>query len=644
MKNYKAKNSRIRLALKAALVFSLSAAFFLTVYQYDNKYTAQGPKAKNGILTLDKEALESHPVLFLVDGWEYYGGRLLAPSDFIDNPPVPDQYMFIGKFGGFEKWNGGVPHGCASYRLNIRIPVPADTYLLELPEIFSAYRLYVNGKQVMQMGEPQQEGYRPETGNRTVSIEAAGNIEILFAVSDYSHLYSGMVYPPAFGQPDAVSALLSARLVFRSLLCAAALTTGLLSVTVGLLSRRNTLTLVFGFLCLFFMCYVSYPITRTLFSGNRLCYAIENISFCAMLGTTMLAVMEMSGLPKKWGLPFAGFGGLMCAASAFLYMLLPIGNLDMMLAYSFLVSAYEWITAGFIAAAVLYAIKGGGVRITPLLYGVVVFVCALLADRLLAVHEPILTGWFIELASFGLVVCIGLVTVQEVAARYLESAVMTERAGSMERLYRSQLTHFQALRGEMEQVKTMRHDMRHHLTLMDEYVSSGQFAKLTEYIKDYRIASTGGELAEYCPIHVINTLTHHYYTLARQNHISLDIRCDLKGLADPGRTSMSDSDLCCLYANLMENAVEACLRIQEGKRTIRIAVFRTGEDRLYIRVWNSAENVRRFKGGFLSSKKEMQTGYGLLSIKSIAGKYNGEAEFGWNEDKREFESKVTLMA
>lgn len=644
MENHEARDARIGLILKVAVVFALAAAVFLTVYQYDNKYTAQGPQARNGVLTLNDEALAESPVLFLVDGWEYYSGRLLTPADFGGSPPIPDQYLFIGQFGGFEKWNDGSPHGSASYRMTIKLPEQPNTYLLELPEIFSAYRLYVNGRQIMQMGEPEKDGYRPQTGNRSVNIEARGRIEILFAVSDYTHLYSGMVYPPAFGRPDAVSGLLSARLVFRSLLCAVALTIGLLAVMVGFLGRRSTLAMPFGLLCLFFLGYISYPVTRTLLLGSRLCYAMENISFCAMLGVSMLVAMRVSGLPKKWGLPFAGFGGLMCTVSALVHFLLPLGSLNMMRAYSWLVSAYEWLTAGFIAAAIWYAIRQGTARIAPLLYGEGIFVCALLADRLLPVHEPILTGWFIELASFALVLCIGAVTGLEVAARYRESTVMTERADSMERLYQSQLSHIQTLRKETAQAKTLRHDLRHHLTLMDEYVLGGQYDKLKEYIKEYRTASADRELPEYCPIDIINTLTHHYHAVAQQNRIHLDIRCNLKAAAEPDHTGMSDSDLCCLYANLMENAVEACQRIQNGERAIRVAVFRTAADTLHIRVWNSAENVRRAGRRFLSSKKEVQSGYGLLSVEAIARKYGGKAEFSWHSDRQEFESKVTVTA
>lgn len=644
MENSLKKNDQLVLILKIVMVFVVSAALFLIVYKYDNKYTAQSPKAMNGVLILNNKELVSMPVVFLIDGWEYYHGKLLAPTDFDNNAPVPDQYIFIGQFGGFEKWNNGNPHGSASYRLNIQIPDEPSTYLLELPEIFSAYKLYINGKQVMQMGNPIKEHYQPKTANKSISIEAGGIIEILFAVSDYSHLYSGIVYPPAFGNPDAVSNILSSRIVFRSFLCSVALTIGLLSIMIGLMSHKNSLTLLFGFLCLFFVGYISYPITQTFFSGFRILYTLENLSFCVMLAIIILISINISKLPKRFSIPFLVLCGIMCASSVILHLLLPIGNLKIMMSYSWMISAYEWISAGFILFTIFYAIKKGIEHLTPILYGIVILICALIADRLLPVHEPIFTGWFIELASFALVLCIGLVIGYEVTRQYRENAVITERANSMERLYKSQLTYLETLKQRIDETKIMRHDIRHHLTVMDKYLHNKRYDKLEEYIKQYHIISTENDLAEYCPIDIINTLTHHYHTLAQQNNIHLDIRCNLKGMTDPSYTKMTDLDLCSLYANLLENAMESCKRAKISYKFIRIAIFRTAKSGLHIYIWNSAENIRQSGKTFLSSKKENQTGYGLTSVENIAKKYDGKAKFHWYKDRNEFETKVTVMA
>lgn len=646
MEERKTVNSRIQLLLQAAVIFSLAAALFLTAYQYDNKYTAQGPKARDGILALNRDSLAAHPVFFLVDGWEYYANRLLTPKDFENSPPTPDQYLFIGRFGGFETWNDGNPHGSASYRLRIQIPEETRTYTLELPEVFSAYRLYINGKQAAQMGEPDPEQYRPEIGNRTISIEASGELELLFAVSDYSHIYSGMVYPPAFGEPDAAANLLNARLFFRSVLCAAALTAGLLSALISLLSRKNALAALYGILCLLLVGYTCYPITRTFFAGYQPQYVIEHVSFCAMLTVVMLLTQTVCRVKSKWNLCFLCFGGLMCLAAAMGPFLWRTGNLPIMLVYSRLVSAYQWSTAIFITAAAVSGALNDAVRAKPLLYGILIFDAALVMDRLLPLHEPIVTGWFIELAGFLLVASIGIAVGQEVAARYRDTAILTERAISMERLYQRQQSYYTVLKQEMEDSKKMRHDIRHHFTMIHSFIQNGQYDKLSGYVSEYQAASLQGEAKEYCPIDVINVLSHHYDAFAAQNRIHLDIRYDLSAAGDDqGHVNMSDADLCCLFSNLMENAVEACLRLKTGRRNIRVAIVRPGPDSLIIRIWNSTDgDIKQNGDSFLSSKEPGRQGYGLMSIRSIAEKYEGNSSFCWNRADREFESKITVMA
>ena len=180
-------------------VIVFSVALFLLSYRFDNKYTRPGPQPENGLLMLDDETINDHPLVFLIQGWEFFRGRLLSPEDFMVYQQ-PDEHVYIGQYGGFEGGNPErSPHGSATYRLNILIPEDPATYTLELPEIFSAYILYINGVKAEQFGNPDPVSYHPQTGISSVSFLARERVEIILAVSDFSHMYSGMVHPPAFG-------------------------------------------------------------------------------------------------------------------------------------------------------------------------------------------------------------------------------------------------------------------------------------------------------------------------------------------------------------------------------------------------------------------------------------------------------------
>ena len=103
-----------------------------------------------------------------------------------------------------------------------------------------------------------------------------------------------------------------------------------------------------------------------------------------------------------------------------------------MMTYSTLISAYEWITAVFITVVSVCAVLKNAVHAKALFYGILIFDTALVMDRLLPLHEPIMTGWFVELAGFALILSLGIVIGQEVAAQYRETAVLTERANRVE--------------------------------------------------------------------------------------------------------------------------------------------------------------------------------------------------------------------
>jgi len=633
------RESIISYAAILLAVCSLSVFAFLFAYYKDNKYTVRQPQGKDGVLRLDDAALKANPVIFLISGWEYYGGRLLSPGDFALNAPRPDQYIYIGQYGGFEAGDPGAsPHGSATYRLSIITPARPREYTLELPEIFSAYRAYINGDAVIQMGDPDPASYHPRTGNRSVTFQAGGRVEIIIAASDFSRLYSGMTYPPSFGEPESIANLISSRLVIRGAVCAVALTIALLSSLIGLLSRDG-LTALYSLLCFFFIGYVSYPLIQTYGAGYQPFYVIENLSFCAMLLLTMWLTRGLLGFTDRWSRFFLAFGAICCAFAIALPIVVSLGNAGVLYGYSRLISLYQWIAAFYITFVTGRAVIKNNVRGLAALCGVLAFDCALVMDRLLPLYEPIRAGWFIEAASFALVIAIGASIGLEVAAKYRENAALTERAAGMERLSGMQQGYFTALRREMDETKAARHDLRHHFMVMDGLSRDRKYDELSAYIAQYSGGVHTNEPRIYSGNNVINIMIHHYNALCERNHILLDARCEIDDTF-----GVSDADLCGLLSNLLENAVEACLRIKTGRRVIRLGFTRVGDD-MVIRVENTtdADVTPIGEGGaFQSSKSPGRIGYGLASVRAIVKRYDGAVTFSWDKEKRLFTSVVVL--
>lgn len=92
----------------------------------------------------------------------------------------------------------------------------------------------------------------------------------------------------------------------------------------------------------------------------------------------------------------------------------------------------------------------------------------------------------------------------------------------------------------------------------------------------------------------------------------------------PEKLRISEVDLCVIIGNLLDNAMESCLRQSEGEeRFIRIYIGIL-KKQLYICVTNSVGGeVKKIGRTYLSTKNSNTHGFGLMRIDRLAEKYDG---------------------
>lgn len=166
------------------------------------------------------------------------------------------------------------------------------------------------------------------------------------------------------------------------------------------------------------------------------------------------------------------------------------------------------------------------------------------------------------------------------------------------------------------QVRGWRHDYRNHIQNMKTQLSEGNYKGLDSYLSQLSddldtvdtVVKTGNVMADAILNSKLNT--------AAKLNVNLNVKANI-----PENIILSDVELCSLLGNMLDNAVEACSRLPETERFIRIYIGRL-KGQLYISVQNSAGKLRREKGVFLSTK-EGEHGYGLFRIDRVAKKYGG---------------------
>ena len=217
-----------------------------------------------------------------------------------------------------------------------------------------------------------------------------------------------------------------------------------------------------------------------------------------------------------------------------------------------------------------------------------------------------------------------------------ENARLQEHARMTDNLLAMQREQYGRIAQNIEQTKTARHDMRHQLAAVARM--SGE-EKVKEYIGELLGAIPGAQDKTYCVNNAVNAVVSHYITNTERQGIRADVKLDVPEKVG----SVPDMDLCVIMGNLLENALEACLRMERGTRFIRACAV-VGGGFLTIVVENSFDGIWREEDGvYMSRKAPPETrGVGLTSIRAICEKHGGLMQVNINSDRWESCALVSM--
>jgi len=193
-----------------------------------------------------------------------------------------------------------------------------------------------------------------------------------------------------------------------------------------------------------------------------------------------------------------------------------------------------------------------------------------------------------------------------------ESQVITERARSTNQLY-------DQLAKDREIHKAKDHDT---IKLLSTAASMAQDAgndRLYKFLSEYLDITESSMDVFDCGNAVINALINTKYNEARRNDIPLNY-----ALSDLSKINLPDVDAVSIIANILDNAIEASIKCDVLRRYIRFkASVNAGRFNVACENYYSGKLLYDEKG-IKTDKKSEGHGYGLINIKAIAQKYNGD--------------------
>jgi len=166
-----------------------------------------------------------------------------------------------------------------------------------------------------------------------------------------------------------------------------------------------------------------------------------------------------------------------------------------------------------------------------------------------------------------------------------------------------------------------RHDMRHHFALLQGMVSEGRLEEIKKYLQTAQSDLEVVIPVSYCENETINLILSSFAAKAKRSDVQLTIDIKL-----PDLLPYSDTELCSLLSNALENALQAAAKVDDtNKRFIKLRIF-SKNNKLCIDIRNSCQTEPIFHQGMPLSSDE-EHGYGTKSMAHIIEKHGGVYRF-----------------
>ena len=181
-----------------------------------------------------------------------------------------------------------------------------------------------------------------------------------------------------------------------------------------------------------------------------------------------------------------------------------------------------------------------------------------------------------------------------------------------------QTVQYENLKEKIMEARRAKHDVRHHIALMREYLNNKDYAALDEYLDKYGLSLPDDSLVRFCQNTVANTVLLYFAQQAKNEHIDYIVKTNI-----PKEIAIADTDLSVLLGNMIENALDACKSENSPFKKIVVRA-NASSDSLCITVDNTFTGTLKYDSkGMLISTKHNVSGLGTRSIKSIAEAYGG---------------------
>ncbi len=253
----------LRFGSRTILLYIAAAVVVGLVASYVVMPAADSPKfeSKAGILDLTQVHIRENPVK-LAGEWAFYWQELLSPEDIqnrLARGGNPERWISIPNSWLGDRLDGQRLSGTgyATFRVVIKLSEQdrSERLALRLPAIFHAYKLWVNGELLEEVGVVGRDKSRaiPRLATKLVFFQPEqDSVELVMQVANFHHKRGGITQYIELGGSDGLTVKTHLNIAAEMFITASLLVIGVYHLLLFALRRKDRAPLFFGLFTLMF--------------------------------------------------------------------------------------------------------------------------------------------------------------------------------------------------------------------------------------------------------------------------------------------------------------------------------------------------------------------------------------------------------
>ncbi len=182
-------------------------------------------------------------------------------------------------------------------------------------------------------------------------------------------------------------------------------------------------------------------------------------------------------------------------------------------------------------------------------------------------------------------------------------------------------------------MRTLRHDLRNHLSTALGLLEQGEGEKARQYLLELTDSQAMQSSRCICENEIVNAVMSFKAEEMERRGILADLQ-----IALPADLSIADTDLCALFGNALDNAIEAAQNTEERKIKVRCKAER---GLFMLRVENSRSGQVQEDLRTTKADKKFH-GFGLAGMREMVTRYDGCLEAGAKDGSFELVVSIPL--